>query len=65
MGFFTQAPRPDLWKTLMSVCLALWYSTAACLASWYELGLDTLILSVDDSWGGEGEQTDVEIRRLL
>lgn len=34
MGFLTQAPRPALWKALMSACLAEWYSVAACLASW-------------------------------
>lgn len=34
IGFFTQAPSPAFWKALKSVCLAPWYSTAACFASW-------------------------------
>lgn len=34
MGFLTQAPKPALWKALMSACLAEWYSVAACFASW-------------------------------
>lgn len=49
LGFFTQAPRPALWKALMSACLAEWYSEAACLASWYELGFSILLDKMDDS----------------
>lgn len=56
MGFLTQAPRPALWKALMSACLAEWYSVAACLASWYELSLSTLIRKMDDSWREEGRR---------
>ncbi|TNN39312.1 hypothetical protein EYF80_050517 [Liparis tanakae] len=29
-----RAPSPALWNALKSACLAPWYSTAACLASW-------------------------------
>lgn len=56
MGFLTQAPRPALWKALMSACLAEWYSVAACLASWQELGLSTLIRRMEHSWRGEEER---------
>lgn len=59
MGFLTQAPRPALWKALMSACLAEWYSVAACLASWYELGLSILIHKMDESWKWERKRQKV------
>lgn len=42
MGFCTQAPSPALRKAVNSRALAVWYSLATSLASWYTPGLRIL-----------------------
>ncbi|TNN52877.1 hypothetical protein EYF80_036890 [Liparis tanakae] len=59
-----RAPRPALWKALMSASLAEWYSVATCLASWYELGFSTLIHRMEDSCRGTEERHRREARPM-
>lgn len=63
IGFFTQAPSPAFWKALKSICLALWYSTAACFASWQLLGLTVRMRRDDDSFGKRKTQPSSKARK--
>lgn len=49
VGFSTQAPSPALMKAVNRRALAVWYSFAASLDSWYVVGLVILVRS---RWGG-------------
>ena len=67
MGFSTQAPSPAFRNALNKHSLAVWYSVAPCLVSWYRLGLRIFERKLEEScvdWRWEERQETIKPNSL-